>query len=283
MPDTESIVDRLRQKLTEMPTGILASALMILLATIAALLIWAEAESKWDLAQACALALLLLVALIGLCLVRPVDEKQLTKDAKTYERAKHRVLIGVVIGYSALAINATRADRWECGLAAKAFGYGTLIAGACLIAGVLLGFLFGFRPVGAKQDLPKPSDEDCVHPYTNLEEIADWLTKLILGATLVEVRQLVKAIGHFAEYVSQGLYPIADNCKAKEQPNPAVSLAVISFFFLCGVLYGYLWTRFEFALESRRHLLTNRTLHQPAALTQSSSNLPSSLPGPAKD
>lgn len=35
-----------------------------------------------------------------------------------------------------------------------------------------------------------------------------------------------------------------------EQPNPPMALAIMGFFSACGLLYGYLWTRFEDAVTS---------------------------------
>jgi len=35
-----------------------------------------------------------------------------------------------------------------------------------------------------------------------------------------------------------------------ETPNPAIALAIMAFFSTCGLLYGYLWTRYEDAVTS---------------------------------
>ena len=35
-----------------------------------------------------------------------------------------------------------------------------------------------------------------------------------------------------------------------EAPNPAMALAIMGFFSTCGLLYGYLWTRYEEAVTS---------------------------------
>jgi hypothetical protein len=107
-------------------------------------------------------------------------------QATAYIRAIHRVRSFLAIGYFALVVTAIRHDRWQCGIVARALGYGTLVAGvagASFISGVLLGLLFGFRPT--PQSSTDQSSKAVRHPYINLEEIADWLTKIILGAGLV--------------------------------------------------------------------------------------------------
>ena len=54
-----------------------------------------------------------------------------------------------------------------------------LVAGSSVAVGATIGFLFGF-PKSAR------TGEDMVRPSTNLEEISDWLTKVIVGATLTQ-------------------------------------------------------------------------------------------------
>jgi hypothetical protein len=157
----------------------------------------------------------------------------------------------------AVAINASRHDRWVCGLVAKALGYTTLIAGACFTAGVLLGFLFGFRPAQTTQNSDKQLANSQRQPHTNLEEIADWLTKIILGATLVQLKYLKGQIWSLANTMAEGINPapptqlteaLRKYCQ-QEQASPAIALAVMAFFFFCGILYGYIWTRWEFSLS----------------------------------
>jgi hypothetical protein len=219
---------------------------------LACILVWAEEHQLWYVAQGALIAILLLSALVGwkyYCSTHTTVEK--SAEATAYNRAIRRLRSGLAIGYFALLVNAIRYDRWQCGTVARALGYGTLVAGAALISGVLLGLLFGFRPTS--QSSTAQSSGVLRHPYTNLEEIADWLTKIILGAGLVELTNLVRSLPKFAEYMARGVEPVSpvsSSCPVAQEASPPIALAIMGFFFASGILYGYLWSRWEFALAS---------------------------------
>jgi len=150
----------------------------------------------------------------------------------------------VAIGILAMVTVATRTEHWVEGIVARAIGYGILIAGAAFISGVLLGYLFGLRPTDHSGN---PSGSSSSRPaQTNLVEIADWLTKIILGAGLVQLTRLPGPIWKLANTMALGV--VED--PAVETPNPAVALATMGFFSTCGLLYGYLWTRYEEAITT---------------------------------
>lgn len=79
---------------------------------------------------------------------------------------------------------------------------GILIAGASLLTGCLLGFIFGIpRNNEARQKdddsagAPKQDPESSfrlstVAPNSNLIEISDWLTKILVGVGLVELNAI---------------------------------------------------------------------------------------------
>jgi hypothetical protein len=145
-------------------------------------------------------------------------------------------------------LNANRWDRWKYGGVARAMGYGALVAGAFFIGGVLLGYLFGLRPSSSSPSQPQSSPAP---PHTNLEEIADWLTKLILGAGLVELTRLRAPIKAFADFMATGVNPpfVLQGEPIEDPGSPAIALAIMSFFSASGLLYGYLWTRYQQALK----------------------------------
>lgn len=212
---------------------------------MAVVLVRAEGRRDWNAAQASLVTILLLLALMVWGL-RWANRKprQLPSEAITYDRAIHRLLLAVAIGFSALVLNANRWRHWPEGLVAKAIGYGTLVAGAFFIAGVLLGYLFGLRPVSASQSSGVLSSTAHPQPSTNLEEIADWLTKLILGAGLVELTRLRAPIAQFTTFMAKAV-------GVPEDPgSPAIALAIMGFFSVSGLLYGYLWTRYERAVAT---------------------------------
>jgi hypothetical protein len=67
-----------------------------------------------------------------------------------------------------------------------------MVTAATYLAGNLLGFLFAL-PRSAGVGLPKEGLSD-VQPNTNLEDVSDWLTKIVVGVTLVELNRLLPAL-----------------------------------------------------------------------------------------
>ena len=212
-------------------------------------LVRAEQSGSWHAAQACLMAIFLLLALAGwnwwhINHWRPRFGAAPEQSTVTnYRRALWRLVVLVVIGVGAILVNANREKRWEEGLVARGVGYGILIAGFTFIAGVLLGFLFGIPPSSGDQSRVVGSSSEKQSPrhpaQTNLEEIADWLTKIILGAGLVQLAKFPDMINRLSVFIAKGV---------EIDANPAVALAVMGYFSSCGLLYGYLWTRYNSAV-----------------------------------
>jgi hypothetical protein len=145
-------------------------------------------------------------------------------------------------------------------LAASYHGYQANAAGpvllwsvACLASGAALGFLFGIPKTGNMtvrgQDTREPSatvnkpvatDQDKSPTglaNTNLEEVSDWLTKIVVGLTLVHLETIRR-------YVVQVSINMAGSLG--EKPTAATqsfASALIVGFFILGFLCGYLYTR----------------------------------------
>jgi uncharacterized protein YutE (UPF0331/DUF86 family) len=100
---------------------------------------------------------------------------------------------------------------------------------AALSCGWLLGFLFGIPRV---QQGAAESDE----PYhqivnTNLSDISDWLTKIIVGLGLVQMNQIPRQFESLVRFLAG----------TKHDPGHVGSILV--FFGVSGFLAGYLLTR----------------------------------------
>jgi hypothetical protein len=220
-------------------------------AGLAIVLVWAEEHKFWLAAQATVVGILLLLAFSGwVWWEKRNKHPQFSITARVYYRAIHRVLLCVAIGIAALVLNAIRIERWQNGLVAQAVGYGILFAGAAFISGVLLGYLFGLSPSGQTKNANGKTSSTLAQ--SNLEEIADWLTKLILGAGLVSLTKLHDPILQFATFMAGGVDPMpaVPGSASVVQGNPAIALAIMGFFSTNGLLYGYLWTRYEQAVTS---------------------------------
>lgn len=115
----------------------------------------------------------------------------------------------------------------------------------CLAVGGLLGFLFAVPRAGTKA-----SSGDTLEPNRNIEAISDWLTKIIIGLGLINFRQIGDLLTTRSAVLSTTL---------KVDSNYA--LAFIIYFFVAGLIEGYLLTRiflqwqFVDAIQSRNSLV----------------------------
>jgi hypothetical protein len=124
--------------------------------------------------------------------------------------------------------------------AATIFANSLLIAGGALFIGGLLGFLFG---------IPRTLQEDPVaggagnssrngisyKVNTNLEQISDWLTKILVGIGLTQLAKLPIHVNHLADSLKPGL--------GNDPESGVYGISVIVFFISTGFLSGYMVTR----------------------------------------
>lgn len=110
-------------------------------------------------------------------------------------------LIGIVLTL-ALTGCGIIAYSWSLGGFWQACGSLAVMGAAAGISGAFPGFLFGIpRSVVASSDAPSGAgvlignlDPQVTHPSTNLEQISDWLTKILLGATLLQLSDILAGL-----------------------------------------------------------------------------------------
>jgi hypothetical protein len=138
---------------------------------------------------------------------------------------------------------------------ATVFGILSLVGGAAWLAGGVLGFLFGVPRLRATSSQMGPiSGASTFVPNTNLEQISDWLTKAIVGATLVQIRPLSNAFTQLAASIGAGLGAPGSSTAAA---------AVMTLYFAGGFMWGYLWCSLRIfeemsALVDRENALTRK-------------------------
>ncbi|MDR3526765.1 MAG: hypothetical protein P4L57_05755 [Rhizomicrobium sp.] len=122
---------------------------------------------------------------------------------------------------------------WEAYI--SAVGVALLIAAAAALVGIFAGFLLGLP-----RHAPTASDAKAVaqdNSYgTNLEQISDWLTKILLGAGLTQITS-----------ISEFIWKTSDGAAKALNGIPGVTqifAAEMIFFSVAGLWYSYLWTRF---------------------------------------
>lgn len=117
---------------------------------------------------------------------------------------------------------------------------------ACFVVGALLGFLFGIPRV-LQKDSPAEGTRSNEDPKsnvfsrstyqlvvnTNLDDVSDWLTKIVVGVGLVELRKIPGLLLRLA-----GL--IAGELGMNQVP---FIIAVLVYFTTVGFMSGYLTTR----------------------------------------
>jgi uncharacterized membrane protein len=103
----------------------------------------------------------------------------------------------------------------------------------CIALGAFVGFLFAvprFNPQAAKTAV--------LLPNTNIEQVSDWLTKIIVGVGLIHLKE----IGAFLVAQSNDLATAIG-------ADSTFALGLILYFFVAGVIQGYLLTRLFLAWQ----------------------------------
>jgi hypothetical protein len=189
------------------------------------------------------------------------------------------------IGLLVVGAFAFQTDSAAAGLAVLTTGVAT--AGAALMVGGTLGFIFGIprtRSAGQrsgnaaaennqsnqeKGQAPATGEDQQrtdVEGNTNLEEISDWLTKMLVGVGLTQLYKVPAQLGSLTRYVAKGLVGPEDAPLILIPPE-AFALGVIVYFLFVGFLFGFLWTRFVLTPSLRggaearlRHALETRAV-----------------------
>lgn len=143
---------------------------------------------------------------------------------------------------------ADAAPSGDAGRAQDAGGYGTMLTATLwaigwLSGGALVGFLFGIPRIIQPEDIVRADGTKPTAPEasnyrqrvnTNLEQISDWLTKIIVGLGLIELRRLPGLLHRAAEYMTW------TGCAVTCPPFAAAIVVTLS---ILGFFTGYLTTR----------------------------------------
>jgi hypothetical protein len=121
------------------------------------------------------------------------------------------------------------------------FAYGIAVGGAAILAGGLVGFIFGI-PRSASSNQPPTAGEQ-YQDNSNLEQISDWLTKILVGVGLVQLGRVPNGLSHLASAMKPGF--------GDQASSAGFGLAIVLFYAGTGFMYLYLWTRTGFLLELR--------------------------------
>jgi len=176
------------------------------------------------------------------------------------------------------------------------FSVAMAIAGAATITGALVGFVFGIprslqgtdagataAPVSGAPAAPAKATsgarpEPGYRPNTSLEQISDWLTKILVGVGLTQLMQVPSALESYAAHVGKALGPV--------QGADIFVGATSLYFVVSGFLGAYLWTRLKLGQAlSEADVVTRAELEQEKqwnakALTLVETQLQKGTPAP---
>lgn len=118
-------------------------------------------------------------------------------------------------------------------------GLAVLVGATGFAAGGFLGFLFGVPRVGApSSDTSAPADgagQPTVRSNTNLEEVSDWLTKIVVGVSLVQFGKINGALLQFSAEFQRSIPKV---------PNGGFAACLVLVgSAICGFLSAYLKSR----------------------------------------
>jgi hypothetical protein len=125
----------------------------------------------------------------------------------------------------------------------------SLWAMMCIATGALIGFLFAVPRVNPDAKITSPFVTN-----TNIEQISDWLTKILVGVGLINFKE----IGQFLDRLSGDL---AASLQTEAAPvGKPLALSLIVYFSVVGLIQGYLLTRLflsrQFSLQMQDIELT---------------------------
>jgi hypothetical protein len=138
---------------------------------------------------------------------------------------------------------------------ASVLGVGLIIGAAALAVGGFLGFLFGIPRAAISQgsaqeeqpgggQVSGKGEESGSRPAytanTNLEQISDWLTKILVGVGLTQIPAIGEAAGR--------LIANAGDALGGGQGSQMLAAALLSYFLVSGFLASYLVTRTRLTL-----------------------------------
>jgi hypothetical protein len=170
------------------------------------------------------------------------------KETVNSQSAIRSIMIIILIGCIGIVIYALQGSNF--GQFANISSVGVMVAGASLLMGGLFGFLFGIprtnlRPLNKQPSTTTEIENDskeaglnrvAYQPNTNLEDISDWLTKIIVGVGLTQLANIPSML---QEITSN----IAINGFGNLYGSQTFALAELIYFVTCGFLLGFLWTR----------------------------------------
>jgi hypothetical protein len=157
----------------------------------------------------------------------PVDERTADVPLRVFSSAILVGLLGILLFVIQFSFREALAVASTAGL----------VAGSALAIGAVVGFLFGIPRT--LQDEGGSQGATVYRANTNLEQISDWLSKILVGVGLTQIGRVPSELRSLTEFLSPALGDVSS--------SQAFALAVVIYYLITGFLLGYLWTRLYLA------------------------------------
>ena len=172
----------------------------------------------------------------------PADEAHAPRFGG-YKNARRLLIGGMVVGFALPVVFALQSSTPSQVLSTLTVGLAIVVAS--LAIGGLIGFVFGIpRLLQAESTPPDPGAQGEPDrpgrraPYagnTSLEQISDWLTKIIVGVGLTQLANVPAALASLGQTLAGGLGNL---------PGAAVfGAGLVVYAVLDGFFLSYFWTR----------------------------------------
>lgn len=129
---------------------------------------------------------------------------------------------------------------------------GIMVAGAALVLGGLIGFLFGIPRTmqghegagNGASDGTGGSPSARYGANTNLERVSDWLTTLLVAVTIIQLHSIWGGVVATSQELAGGF--------GAGPGAPPMALGTLLYFASTGFMFGFLWTRLFLPVAYRR-------------------------------
>src|SRR4051794_3184543 len=162
------------------------------------------------------------------------------RPLREYLSARNFLLWASVIGIALPIVFAAQAGSLATFAYVATVGIGIVLAS--MAAGGLLGFLFGIptslqntvtAPTPAEGQVAGGAPAALYAGNTSLEQISDWLTKILVGVGLTQLSAIPTALGNLGTFLAGGLGSL---------PGAEVfAPLIVVFALLDGFFLSYLW------------------------------------------
>jgi hypothetical protein len=158
-------------------------------------------------------------------------------DNSAGTRKKITIWVG---GAVLVALVATIAFAYQAENPSVVIAIATIIGAAAAFTGALFGFIFGVPRVRSSDQPPdeksSPGGSTRIGANTNLEQISDWLTKILVGVGLTQFVPITQAAGRLFE-------SLAPSFGGSTETGTAFAGGLIIYMATCGFATAWLFTR----------------------------------------